>query len=98
MRRAEAVPLGLFVVAALQLAAMPAQSWIRRGMESEADWKSLQTTHNPQAMRSLFIRFSRDDLGDPNPPTWAYVLFESHPTLAQRVAMASAWAARSKSK
>ena len=98
MRRAEAVPLGLFVVAALQLAAMPAQSWISRGMESEADWKSLQTTHNPQAMRSLFIRFSRDDLGDPNPPTWAYVLFESHPTLAQRVAMASAWAARSKSK
>ena len=79
MMRAEAVPLGLLVVAALQLVAMPAQNWISRGMESEADWKSLQTTHDPGAMRSLFIRFSRDDLGDPNPPTWAYVLFESHP-------------------
>ena len=84
MARAEAVPLGLLVVAALQLVAVPAQNWISRRMESEADWKSLQTTHDPQAMRSLFVRFSTDDLGDPSPPTWAYVLFEGHPTLAQR--------------
>jgi STE24 endopeptidase len=96
MARAEAVPLGLLVVVVLQLVAVPAQNWIGRRMESEADWKSLQTTHNPRAMRSLFIRFSQDDLGDPNPPTWAYVLFEGHPTLAQRVAMAKAWAARNR--
>ena len=32
-------------------------------------------------------------LGDPSPPTWAYVLLQTHPTLAQRVAMAEAWAA-----
>ena len=94
MARAEAVPLGLLVVVALQLVAVPAQNWISRRMESEADWKSLQTTHDPQAMRSLFIRFSQDDLGDPSPPTWAYLLFEGHPTLAQRVAMADAWAER----
>ena len=43
-----------------------------------------------------FIRFAKDDLGDPNPPTWAYVFFESHPTLAQRVAMANAWASRNR--
>ena len=98
MMRAEAVPLGLLVVAALQLVAQPAQNWISRRMESEADWKALQTTHDPQAMRSLFIRFAKDDLSDPNPPTWAYVFFESHPTLAQRVAMANAWAARNKSR
>ena len=35
MARAEAVPLGLLVVAALQLAAVPAQNWISRRMESE---------------------------------------------------------------
>ena len=94
MARAEAVPLGLFVVVVLQLVAVPAQNWISRRMESEADWKSLQTTHDPRATRSLFVRFTKDDLADPSPPTWAYVLFEGHPTLAQRVGMADAWEKR----
>ena len=94
MARAEAVPLGLLVVAVLTLLATPVQNWISRRMESEADWKSLQTTRNPSAMQSLFIRFSKDDLSDPSPPTWDYLLLEGHPTLAQRVAMAKAWAAR----
>ena len=94
MGEAAAVPLALLVVAALQLALLPAQSWISRRMEAEADWKSLQTTHEPAAMKSLFVKFSRDDLADPSPPTWAYLLFEGHPTLEQRVAMADAWAAR----
>jgi Zn-dependent protease with chaperone function len=94
MARPEAVPLGLLVVAVLQLAATPAQNAISRRMEAEADWRSLQTTHDPKSTRSLFIRFGADDLADPSPPGWAYVLFETHPTLAQRVAMADAWAAR----
>ncbi len=94
MGRAEAVPLGLLTVVVLQLAASPVQNWISRRMESEADWKSLQTTHDPAATRALFIRFSRDDLADPSPPTWAYLFLENHPTLEQRVAMADAWAAR----
>jgi STE24 endopeptidase len=94
MASPEAVPLGLLVVVVLQLAAVPVQNALGRRMESEADWKALQTTHDPQAMRSLFIRFNKDDLSDPSPPTWAYLLFENHPTLAQRVAMADAWAAR----
>ena len=96
MARAEAVPLGLFVVVALQLAAVPVQNVISRRMEAEADWKSLQTTHNPAAMKSLFVQFGRDDLADPDPPTWAYLLLEGHPTLAQRVAMAQAWATRNR--
>jgi Zn-dependent protease with chaperone function len=91
MARPEAVPLGLLVVAALQLAATPAQSWISRRFEAEADWKALRTTHDPAAARGLFVRFARTDLSDPSPPTWAYVLLEDHPTLEQRVAMTSAW-------
>jgi STE24 endopeptidase len=96
MARAEAVPLGLLVVAVLTLLATPVQNWISRRMEAEADWKSLQTTHDPRAMQTLFIRFSKDDLFDPSPPTWDYLLLEGHPTLAQRVAMARAWAARNR--
>jgi STE24 endopeptidase len=94
MGRAEAVPLGLLVVAVLQLAATPLQSFISRRMEAEADWKALQTTHDPQSMRRLFVSFSHADVSDPSPPTWAYVLLEDHPTLEQRVAMAEAWTKR----
>jgi STE24 endopeptidase len=94
MARAEAVPLGLLVVVVLQLLAGPLQNVIGRRMESEADWRALQATEDPDAMRRLFVQFAQDDLSDPSPPTWAYVLFENHPTLEQRVAMADAWARR----
>ncbi len=94
MGEAAAVPLALLVVAVLQLAALPAQSWISRRMESEADWKALESTRNPAAVRGLFIGFARTSLADPEPPGWAHILLDSHPTLSQRVAMAEAWQAR----
>jgi Zn-dependent protease with chaperone function len=87
----DAVPLALLVVAVYQLALSPAQAWISRGMEAEADWKALQSTRDPSGARRLFVGFSHTGLGNPDPPTWAYLLLDSHPTLAQRVAMADAW-------
>jgi len=89
-----AVPLALLVAAAWALVTTPAQNLVSRRAEAEADWKALQTTHDPQAARGLFREFAVTSLGDPSPPTWAYVLLDTHPTLAQRVAMADAWAAR----
>ena len=88
------VPPALLVVAFLALAAMPAQNIVSRRMESEADWKALETTRDPTAARGLFRELAVTSLGDPSPPTWAYVAFATHPTLAQRVAMADAWAQR----
>jgi len=88
------VPLALLVVALLALAAMPAQNVVSRRMESEADWKALETTRDPTAARGLFRELAVTSLGDPSPPTWAYVAFATHPTLAQRLAMAEAWAQR----
>ena len=55
------------------------------------------TTHDPAAARGLFREFAATSLGDPSPPTWAYLMLQTHPTLAQRVAMANAWAARERS-
>ncbi len=89
-----AVPLALLVAAAWTLVTMPAQNLVSRRDEAEADWKALQATRDPAAARGLFREFSVTSLGDPSPPTWAYVLLDTHPTLAQRVAMADAWAAR----
>ena len=94
MGQPAAIPLALLVTAIVQLALAPAQGVVSRRAESEADWKALQTTRNPQAARGLFREFAETSLGDPSPPTWAYVLLQSHPTLAQRVAMAEAWARR----
>jgi len=94
MGEAAAVPLALLVVAAIQLSLAPAQSWISRRMEAEADWKALQTTRDPAAARGLFVGFGKTSLGDPDPPLWAHILLDSHPTLSQRVAMADAWVAR----
>jgi STE24 endopeptidase len=88
------VPLALLVAAVFQLAVSPAQNVISRNSEEEADWKALQTTRDPAAARGLFREFAETSLGDPSPPTWAYVLLQTHPTLAQRVGMAEAWAAR----
>jgi STE24 endopeptidase len=90
----EAVPLALLVAAAWTLVTMPAQNLVSRRDEAEADWKALQATRDPEAARGLFREFAATSLGDPSPPTWAYLLLETHPTLEQRVAMANAWAAR----
>lgn len=87
-----AVPLALLVTAVFSLVLTPAQNVVSRQMEREADWKALQTTRDPASARGLFREFAKTSLGDPSPPTWAYVLLDTHPTLAQRVAMANAWA------
>lgn len=89
-----AVPLALLVVAAWTLVTSPAQNVVSRRAEAEADWQALETTSDPAAARGLFREFAATSLGDPSPPTWAHVLLDTHPTLAQRVAMANAWARR----
>ena len=94
MREAEAVPLSLFVLVLLTFLALPLQNVITRHLETEADWVALETTRDPAAARALFRRFSTTALSDPSPPTWSYVLMETHPTIAQRIAMAEAWEAR----
>jgi STE24 endopeptidase len=94
MGQPEAVPLALLVVAVLTLVAAPAQNWIARRMESEADWKALQVTSDPASLEKLMVSFSSLSLVDPDPPGWARVLLGTHPTLADRVAMARAWQVR----
>jgi STE24 endopeptidase len=94
MRQPEAVPLSLFVLVVLQLAALPVTNWITRRMEAEADWKALESTRNPAAARGAFLGLAHTSLGDPAPPRLLHLVFDSHPSLAARVAMAEAWKAR----
>ena len=94
MRDPAAVPLALLVLVALQLLALPAQSAITRHMEAEADWVALETTENPEAVAGLWRGFAEEALADPSPPTWSYLLLDTHPSMAKRVAMAEAWRER----
>jgi STE24 endopeptidase len=82
------LPLALLVISLIGLAAAPLQNEISRRYEGEADWRALVATHDPGAARTLFESFQKTSLQDPNPPLWAYVWLENHPTLMQRIAMA----------
>jgi Zn-dependent protease with chaperone function len=90
----EAIPLALLVVVVLSTAATPLQAAITRHIEQEADWMALQTTRDPRAGQKLFQHFGKTSLSDPDPPTWAYLWFDDHPTLMQRIAITRAWARR----
>ena len=94
MREPAAVPIALLVLVVLQFLALPVLNAITRNMEAEADWVALETTEDPEAMTRLWSDFAEEAKADPSPPTWSYVLLDTHPSMAKRVAMAEAWRAR----
>jgi STE24 endopeptidase len=97
MRNPEAVPLGLLTFIVLSLLATPLLNVVTRHMEAEADWVALTLTRDPQDAEGLFKQFTYAAHADPSPPTWSYVLMETHPTGLQRIEMARAWLAREQS-
>jgi STE24 endopeptidase len=94
MRDPAAVPLSLLVLVALNLASLPLYNAISRHMEGEADWVAHETARDPEAATALFANFTIESLNDPDPPRWSYLLFDSHPSVEERIAMAKAWAER----
>ena len=88
------LPYGLLVFVVLNLAAAPFSNAVSRRYEAEADWVALQATEDPRAVRGLFEAFARTSLGQSDPPAWSHVVFGTHPTLMERIAMARAWAER----
>jgi STE24 endopeptidase len=91
MARPEAVPLALLVLVVLNLLSAPVYNLISRRLEAEADWIAHETTRDPESAKGLFAGFTTESLNDPDPPTWSYVLFDSHPSVEERIAMAEAW-------
>ena len=49
----------------LQLVLMPFVNVVSRRYEAEADWSALRATHDPSAAESLFRKFTRYDLAQP---------------------------------
>jgi STE24 endopeptidase len=90
------LPYGFLVLAVLNVFLTPVGNVISRHVEAEADWAALETTKDPASGRGLFQEFSETSLQQPNPPTWAYVFFDTHPTAMQRIAMTEAWKTHSR--
>lgn len=94
LERPENVPLALLVLALVGLVVTPFGNAVSRRYEAEADWSALRATRDPVAAESVFRKFTRYDLVQPNPPLWSYIWIDNHPTVVQRIAMARAFAER----
>jgi STE24 endopeptidase len=91
LARPEAVPIAILVLVVAQLVATPLLNVVYRRQEAAADWAALTATHEPATDRALMRQLAVKSLSDPEPPGWVYGLFEDHPTIMQRIAMAYAW-------
>jgi STE24 endopeptidase len=91
------LPLALLVLVVVGVIATPVVNAVSRRYEAEADWSALRATNDPASARKLFVDFERTSLQQPSPPHWAYLWLETHPTLAQRLAMVEAFASRTRS-
>jgi STE24 endopeptidase len=92
------LPYGILVLVLLNVVLTPVGNVVSRRYESEADWSALRATNDPTSGRGLFEKFSETSLQEPNPPTWAYVWLDTHPTIMQRIAMTEAWRKRQSSR
>jgi STE24 endopeptidase len=88
------LPFVILALTVIGLLTAPIQNVVSRRYEAEADWRSLNATRDPASTRKLFQTFERTSLDNPSPPTWDYLWLETHPTLAQRIAMVEQWRKR----
>lgn len=70
------------------LAVSPMTNAISRYFERQSDSDALRLTNDPHAYRSAFDLLGSMNLADPDPPRWEEVLFDDHPALKKRIAMA----------
>jgi STE24 endopeptidase len=91
-----AVPVALFALVLVTAVTQPFRNLVTRRMEAEADWVALETTRDPASARRLFESFTTTSLADPDPPEWAHLFFDSHPSIVERIAEATAWERRNR--
>jgi STE24 endopeptidase len=88
MRQASAVPLVLALLAVGSQLASPVENGISRRIETRADVDASEVTGDPDAFIALQRALAVRSLADPSPPALSQFWFGSHPTAAQRVAIA----------
>jgi Zn-dependent protease with chaperone function len=87
----QTLPEALLLLMAIELAALPAGSWLSRRFERAADRCSLELTEDPGAFARAHVGLARRNLSDLDPSRLAYVLLFSHPTPPERLTLGRAW-------
>jgi STE24 endopeptidase len=83
-----ALPLLLLVLTVFGLLLSPAQNALSRYFERQCDRYALKRTHAPDAYRSAFTKLARMNKSDPDPHPLVVWLFDDHPPIRQRLALA----------
>jgi len=91
--RPEAVPMVLGLAAIGMLLALPAENVVSRALEARADVHSVALTGEPTTFEAMQRRLATSNLSDPDPPWLLQTWFGSHPTVAERIALAEGWVA-----
>lgn len=86
-----ALALLVAVVTVVGLLSAPGQALVSRQVEARADAHALALTGDPAAFAAMQAGLSAVNRSDPDPPRWEYLLFASHPSTVERMAMARAW-------
>jgi STE24 endopeptidase len=87
---AAAVVLGLATVVGFAL--NPVTNGISREVELRADRHALELSRDPQTLVAIQQRLALNNIADLTPPRWSYLMFASHPSAVQRIALARDWA------
>ena len=90
--RAFALLLALAAAAGVVLG--PAQNLVSRRLEARADAHALALTRDPAGFSAMQRRLALVNLADVDPPRAEYLMFATHPSTVERIAAASAYAAR----
>jgi STE24 endopeptidase len=85
-----ALPLLMLVLTLFGLALSPLQNAVSRFFERQCDRYALERTRLPEAYRSAFTKLARLNKADPDPHPLVVWLFEDHPPIRERLALADA--------
>ena len=77
----------LATVAVATVLVAPVQNTVSRAIEARADVDALAATGDPAGFRELQVRLAQRSLADPTPPAWRQVVWGSHPTVLERLAL-----------
>ncbi|MEV4365587.1 M48 family metallopeptidase [Nonomuraea sp. NPDC049637] len=88
--RAIGVLMGLMTLASL--VSDPAQNLITRHVEARADVHALDLTRDPATFVAMQKRLAITNISDLSPDAVEYVLYASHPSSPERIALARSWA------
>jgi STE24 endopeptidase len=83
-----ALPLLMLVLSVFGLVLMPLQNAVSRHFERQCDRYALERTQLAEAYRSAFIKLARINKSDPDPHPLVVWLFDDHPPIRRRLALA----------